>query len=373
MSAGRDVLIVGGGVAGMSAAIALARTGWSVDLIDIDPEWKVYGAGITLTGPTLRALAQLGVYEALSAEAYVGEGIDICGVGGEIVRRVETPVPAGSSAPGSGGVLRPVLHRVLSAAVRAAGCEVRLGLTVESLRQEEGGVAVRFTDGSAGRYRVVVGADGAFSKVRGLIFPGGPGPTYTGQFCWRVSAPRPPEVQRRRFFLGGPVKVGLCPVSSDSMYMFLLQARPTKARPEGSLHEALRQLLGAYGGPLAAVRAGVTESSGVIARPLESFLAPPPWFAGDVILIGDAAHPTTPQLASGAGLAVEDALVLAQALQQSPDPATAFPAFMARRYPRCRLVVENSVEIGRLEQAGAPASAQTEIVERSLRALAEAI
>jgi 2-polyprenyl-6-methoxyphenol hydroxylase-like FAD-dependent oxidoreductase len=92
-----------------------------------------------------------------------------------------------------------------------------------------------------------------------------------------------------------------------------------------------------------------------------------------VILIGDAAHPTTPQLASGAGMAVEDALVLTEELLEHETVAAAFSGFMERRYERCRLVVENSLEIGRREQAREPMERQAELVEQSLQILAQPI
>ena len=97
------------------------------------------------------------------------------------------------------------------------------------------------------------------------------------------------------------------------------------------------------------------------------------WQHGCTLLIGDAAHPTTPQLASGAGMAVEDALVLGDELARAPSVTLAFKRFMARRYARCRLAVENSLEIGRREQLRAPIDEQTQLVEASLRVLAEPI
>jgi 2-polyprenyl-6-methoxyphenol hydroxylase-like FAD-dependent oxidoreductase len=113
----------------------------------------------------------------------------------------------------------------------------------------------------------------------------------------------------------------------------------------------------------------LNEASEIVFRPLEGFFLPPPWHRGHVLLIGDAAHPTTPQLASGAGMAVEDALVLAEEVARAASVPEALLAFMARREERCRLIVESSIEIGRLEQARAPVAEQTAVVQRALQIL----
>lgn len=367
------VLIVGGGVGGMSAAIMLRKNGMAVDLIDIDPQWRVYGAGITITGPTLRALSQVGIYDELAKFAYVGEGIQICDTQGSKVRQLPTPIPAEAGVCGSGGVMRPVLHRILSARVKESGADVRLGLTVDSLEQDEDGVDVRFSDGSTGRYDLVVGADGIYSRIRGLIFPEAPKPEYTGQSAWRMVAKRPPEIDRRHYFLGGPHKVGFTPVSDDEMYLFLLEGTPQIFRKDHELKQALKDLLAGYGGLLAEMRDNISDESQIVFRPLEAFFLPAPWHQGRVLLIGDAAHPTTPQLASGAGIAVEDALVLAEELQADLPIADILDSFTRRREERCRLVVEGSIEIGRLEQERAPVEQQTAVVERALAKLAEPV
>jgi 2-polyprenyl-6-methoxyphenol hydroxylase-like FAD-dependent oxidoreductase len=368
------VLVVGGGIAGMSTAIMLRRLGVEIDLIDLDPDWRVYGAGITITGPTLRAFGQIGVLDAVLREGYAGDGLDVRSVDGAIQTRIASPVRGPQAFPGGGGIMRPKLHAILSRRVRESGASVRLGLTVDRLVEDGQGVEATFSDGTTSRCSLVVGADGVGSKMRGLLFPGAPGPAYTGQHCWRVRLPRPAEIDRRNHFLGGPVKVGLTPVSDTEMYMFLLQARPTKARPdEATLSQELKGLLHGFGGVLAEVRESLSPSSEIIVRPLESLLLPPPWFKGRAVLIGDAAHPTTPQLASGAGLAVEDAIVLGEELAGADTLEAALAGFMRRRWSRCRMVVENSIEIGRREQAGEPAAFQAALVEQSLQALAEPI
>lgn len=366
-------LVVGGGIGGMSAALTLRKIGAAVDLIDIDPGWGVSGAGITITGPTLRAFKDLGVLDEIIAQGYTGEGIRVCDVEGNLVKELETPMPAEAGVPGSGGFTRPGLHKILAARVRASGAAIRLSLTVEAFRDLEDGVEVTFSDGSVASYDLVVGADGVSSRVRTLIFPDAPKAEYTGQNCWRVTLERPPEINCRHYFLGGPMKVGFTPVSKTQMYLFALETSPKFWRDKQGLHEPLAALLKDYGGIVGTLRDGLNAQSEIVFRPLEGFFLPAPWYRGRVLLIGDAAHPTTPQLASGAGMAVEDALVLADELAGAPSVPAALAAFMARREERCRITVENSMEIGRLEQLRAPIAEQTEVVQRTLKMLAEPI
>lgn len=125
-------------------------------------------------------------------------------------------------------------------------------------------------------------------------------------------------------------------------------------RDPKDLYEPLQGRLKDYGGVVAMVRDALDEHAHIVFRPLEMFSLSAPWYRGRVLLIGDAAHPTTPQLASGAGMAVEDALVLAEALTHTADVPAALAAFMARREECCRLIVDGSLEIGRLEQERAP-------------------
>lgn len=216
-------LIVGGGSAGMATALTLRKRGVAVELIDKDPNWGVAGAGITITGPSLRALRDIGVLEDVTRDAYVGEGICVRDVQGNFLYDLETPMPAGCGVAGSGGITRPTLHKILSRRIQDAGAQVRLGVTVDAFHEEAAGVRVSFSDGSSGVYDLVVGADGLFSKVRSLIIPDAPPVEYTGQMSWRVTVPRPKEVERRTYFLGGPLKVGFTPVSDSEMYMFALE------------------------------------------------------------------------------------------------------------------------------------------------------
>ena len=372
------VLVIGGGIGGMSAAIKLHDSGAQVELIDKDPDWRVYGAGITITRPTLRAFAELGVLDEVLAAGFAGDGIQVCSPTGEHIGLVSDPPLQDSAAgkiPGSGGIMRPALHRILSGQVRKREIAIKLGVTAQSLHNTEDLVCAEFSDGSGGEYDLVIGADGAFSQTRQMILPNAPKPEYTGQTVWRLYAPRPKSIVRRHFFLGGAVKVGLTPVSDSHLYLFLLEKT---AYPEiiceAEAPERLRKLMTGFGGVVGDLRDSLGPESPIVVRPLEAFLLLPPWYHNRVLLIGDAAHPTTPQLASGAGLAVEDALVLNEELKSAHnDVPRALASFMNRRWPRCQIVVENSLEIGRREQGGRSPDEQTRLVEESLALLAQPI
>jgi len=340
-----------------------------VDLIDADPQWRVYGAGISVTGISLRAFDDLGVLDEVRARGFVSGGMRGRARSGETLFEAPRP-PNPQPVQQGGGILRPVLHDILSSTVRAAAVSVRLGVKVDNLVQDAAGVAVTFDDGRSARYDLVVGADGIHSQLRGMLFPQAPAPRFTGQGCWRVVAPRPPEVDRLEMYFGGPVKLGINPVSDQEVYLFALEHVPDNPffAPESRVPH-LTGLLAPYGGAVAAVRDSIRRPEQINYRPLEWILLPAPWYAGRVVLIGDAAHATTPHLASGAGLAAEDGLVLAQELQGQDSVDAALRAFMQRRYERVRQVVETSVHIGELEMAGDRANQANALAGATLGAL----
>jgi len=205
-----------------------------------------------------------------------------------------------------------------------------------------------------------------------MIFPDAPKPQFTGQGCWRIVADRPPEVDRAEIYFGGPMKLGMSPISQEHMYVFLLESVPGNPwfAPETYVSH-LDALMSPFGGNVPAVRAALGEDSQIVYRPLEWLMMPDPWYKGRVVLIGDAAHATTPHMASGAGLAVEDGLVLAGELTKTGNVATALRNFMDRRFERARLVVETSVRVGEMEMANSDRAQQTVMLASATKALAQ--
>ncbi len=357
----RKVLIVGGGTAGMSLAICLRRESVEVDLIDRDPDWRPIGAGLSLNGASLKAFQRLGVLDRIAAEGHLHPGMELRALDGTLLHRM-VPPPDPSGVPGGGGILRPVLHRILAEATVGLGARVRLGVTLESLLDEGVTVLARTTDGESSRYDLVVGADGLHSQVRGLIFPQALHPQFTGQGCWRAVFARPPGLDCAQMYMDSHHKAGLNPVSREEMYMFLLEHVPDNRRmPEGEWPRLLSERLAPFGGIWRELRAsldGATRNasrgaSRINYRPLEKLLLPAPWYRGRVLLIGDAAHATTPHAAYGCGLAVEDAIVLAEELRRGGAVEAALSRFMGRRFERCKAVVDGSARLGELEMTHA--------------------
>ena len=159
-----------------------------------------------------------------------------------------------------------------------------------------------------------------------------------------------------------------------------LGKRPAEVRRvdvavDGGKRRAQRsQLLQDFGGLMGEIRDGITRDSSIVQRPFDYALQPLPWHKGRVVLIGDAVHATTAHLASGAGIAVEDALVLTQELARANgDIEGALAAFEDRRYERCKFVVESSVGICRAQLAHAPAPEIGQLMGRAMHKLAEKI
>ncbi len=352
----KQILIVGGGIGGMATAIRFRQLGVAVDLIDLDPDWKVYGAGITITGPTLRAYKRLGLLEDIRSQGAITNGSRIFRFDGLHLRDLDEPALE-EGLPATGGIMRPVLHKIMQGHVKAAGVTVRLGLSVAAVASDDTGADVTFSDGSVARYDLVVGADGIYSGMRKLVFPNAVAPALTGQGCWRIATARPPELERGELYFGGDFPAGITPCGTNAVYLWMLTPHDDpRIIPDDELRVRMRTKMGAFGGSAGWMRDQIDDQTWVNYRPLEAAIQPGPWHIGRVVLLGDAAHATTPHLASGAGLAVEDALVLAQeAMVAGRNIADSLSAYTARRYDRCRDVVETSIAVGQLQLAhGSP-------------------
>jgi len=184
------VLIVGGGIGGLALSIGLRRAGIDVEIAEIKRQWTVYHVGIIAQSNLVRAMVSLGIADDCVAAGFPYQGLRFCDANGNVMNETPGMKLAGPNYPAFLGLTRPALHDVLFAASKKAGAQLHLGVSVAELRQSESDVAVRFTDGSAREYDLVVGGDGVHSQLRTMLFGDHLQPRFTGEGVWRYNVPR---------------------------------------------------------------------------------------------------------------------------------------------------------------------------------------
>jgi FAD-dependent urate hydroxylase len=331
----RRVLVVGGGIAGLALAPMLARAGVAVEVIEREPAWRPAGTGIYLPGNAARALRALGLQAQVASRAveiarqrfYDHRGRLLCEVD-----VAELWAPVGPCL----AVHRAELHALLREA--ADDESIRTGVAVERLAQRDGIVSVEFSDGTSGEYDLVVGADGIDSAVRRLTFGPTAVPRPVGQVGWRFLAPRPAEVTTWSVMLGRGTALLTLPLAGDRLYCYCdVVSAHDDDTPERGPAERLSELFAEFAEPAATLLAALDAAANIHVSTIEE-VALDRWVDGRVVLIGDAAHATSPNMAEGAAMALEDALVLTACLQSITAIPDALAAFQARRRPRTEWV-----------------------------------
>ena len=307
--------------------------------------------GIGLGGPALRALKAIGVLDQCVECGFGYSYFNAADADGNITGTVQLPRLNGPDYPAAIGISRQALHSILQRALTDAQVPVRLGVTVATLDQDDGGVDVTCTDGRCDRYDLVVGADGASSKIRDILFGTQWRPTYTGQAVWRATVGRPLDVQSRTSYQGLRNKAGYNPVSDREMYIYLVQNLPDFVR---------LRTIGCLGSCASCWPTSVASSGRHAPRlPIRIHR-----LSADHVTDPVAAMVSRPRDPRRRRRSHHDAphggrrrhrdrglLVLAELLQTEQTPAQALEAFMTRRFERCRMVVENSFQLGEWEKA----------------------
>ena len=348
----RTAIIIGGGIGGLAAGIALRQDGFRVEVFERAPRLHEVGAGLTLWPNAVRALRHLGLGEAVAALAVP-----------EVAGGLRTPDGTLLLATSTADVQRLfgeptlVLHRadLQRVLLDAIGAEcVRLGATFRRFEWGDERVTAHFEDGTEAHGALLVGADGLRSVVRAQLH-GERAPTYAGYTAWRAVVPFNVHDLQPGETWGAGARFGQVPLSDGRAYWFATKNAPEGARSPGGEKAELLLLFGGWHAPIEALITATDE--GALLRN-DVYDRPPlqAWGRGRVTLLGDAAHPMTPNLGQGACQALEDAVVLARCLRDAVGPPEGLRAYEARRIPRTTALVEQSRRIGRVGQWQHPAA-----------------
>ena len=356
MTAIRNAMIVGGGIGGMVAAVGLQRAGIETTVVELLRRGERPGTGISLLGNALRALARLDLTEECFEWGFGFDSVELLDREGRSLQRQPVARTFRPDRPASVGIRRAKLAEIFESHAESAGVDIRHEVSVSSLTQDVGGVNVSLSNGQQTRVDLLVVADGVYSKTRAVVFGPQFVPQYTGQSGWRLTVPRPRELDGFKLFgADGNHTVGVIPLSADTCYFFDLENNPVKPRkPADQLDRLFAQLLEPFEAPM--VRAALKAMDGsheLSFRPFDILLMPSPWHQGRIVLLGDAAHSLTPQLTSGGGMAIEDAVVLTELLEQHDELAAALDAYSARRHGRVERTFNYSLQLCRWEQESA--------------------
>jgi 2-polyprenyl-6-methoxyphenol hydroxylase-like FAD-dependent oxidoreductase len=345
------VAVVGGGISGLSAAIALGRIGADVEIFERGPAIREIGAGLSLWPNATYGLRELGLLEPCLRAASRVDRIRLSDCEGRPWASVRI---AGQSTPAL-CLDRPALLSVLLAAVDRRRIHVGQGCEAVSLEPGGGGKpCVHFEGGRKLPFDAVIGADGLGSVVRRFVTGKAERPVYRGYLIWRGVA----DVLPARYAEGSITEAwgdgerfGIMPIGQGKVCWYATRNQPEDAAPQ-SKAQILEHFRG-WHAPIAEVIAATPEAAIVRTPALDR---PPAWnwAKGPVVLIGDAAHPMTPNLGQGTCQAIEDALVLSRCLAGGGSVDKAFHGFEKLRRARAAAIVLGARWIGGFAQSGAP-------------------
>ena len=360
----KRALIIGGGIGGPVAAIALRRAGLQATVYEAyDKPADYAGLFLNTASNGLDVLRTLGVDVPTQANGFPVPHMVMCsGTGkrlGEVANGIRLPDGTVSVV-----VKRGMLQRVLREEAESRGIGIEYGKRLVSYQATEngGGVIARFEDGTEEEGDLLVGADGIHSRVRRVMEPDAPSPSYTGLLSlggYANGLRIPPTPETQHFVFGKLAFFGYLVRESGEIWWFANVARPDEpSRKElsgVSSAEWKRRLLDLFSGDIGLIGEIIESTQGEIgAYPVHDIPTATTWHRGPAVLIGDAVHATSPSSGQGASMAIEDVIVLAKCLRDIPDTERAFAAYERLRRERVEKVVEYSRRIGQSKAISNP-------------------
>jgi 2-polyprenyl-6-methoxyphenol hydroxylase-like FAD-dependent oxidoreductase len=337
-----NILIVGAGIGGLTAAIALRQAGFGVEVFERAAELKEIGAGIALSANAIRVLKHLGLMQQVIDRGAVIEAAESYNSRGDTISRLSTNL---TDVP-SVCLHRADLQQALFSAL-PPDC-VHLGDQFVHFETTGARVMAHFASGRAASGDALIGTDGLRSRVRTQLIGDGE-PVYRGYQCWRGVC-HLPATELLTETLGSGVRVGLVPIGrrGTAWWCTANEAELANDEPDGAKSKLLHWV-GNWHQPIPNVIGG-TDATAIIKTAMYDRRPVKTWSKGCCTLLGDAAHPTTPNMGQGGSMAIEDAVVLTRCLSHYSDPAIAFRVYERLRYARTASITNISRYYGVIGQ-----------------------
>ncbi|GAA3941311.1 FAD-dependent monooxygenase [Actinomadura viridis] len=339
----RTAVVVGGGIGGLAAGVALSRRGWRVEVCERAAEFTEIGTGLSLWPNAMRALAALGLDGRVREAGAVEAGGGVRDRAGRWLTRTDNAeLDARFGAP-LVVVHRADLVRILAGALPREA--LRSSTSVTGVRDDGDAVVVEHAGGSL-RAGLVIGADGLNSTVRRAGWPSAGPPRYAGFTAWRmVTEPLPAPLTSGAVTWGRGEEFGFTSLGGGRAYCFGAAVLPAGGAAPGGEKAEVRRRFGTWPEPIPALLDSVPED-GVLRHDIYTLPPLSTYVSGRKVLLGDAAHAMTPTLGQGGCQALEDAVVLADCLCRAPDVPTALARYDRLRRPRTQRVVRRSARLG---------------------------
>lgn len=348
------ITIAGGGIAGLTAGAALLKTGHKVTILEQAPEIRAAGAGLALAANAMHALDCIGIADVVRREGNELDFFSIRNRKGRLISRNDSrkgiPYSRGNNFTIDRGALQGVLKQVNT------GNEIITGKRLQRLNEHPNGITLWFDDGTFMETDVLIAADGIHSVVRRHLFPEEKYPLrYSGYTCWRAIVHCPDlRLSESSETWGANGRFGIVPLAGGKVYWFATaNARENDLQMRRTTPADLQQRFENYHTPIPELIKR-TSNDQLLWNDISDLTPLPQFHHGRIVLIGDAAHATTPNMGQGACQAMEDAYVLSEELQRNPTPEQAFEAFSRRRLERTHQIVRTSRKLGALAQSAHP-------------------
>ncbi|WP_281883399.1 FAD-dependent oxidoreductase [Paenibacillus sp. YYML68] len=343
----RTVLIIGGGIAGLTCAIALQQLGMNVLVYEREMEPTVAGAGIIIAPNALKALEPYGIDREIRREGMPSDGFQLLTDAGKTISQLSVPSGYGRLY----ALHRKDLHQMLLSRLKPG--TVEWGKIYSHHEQAEGGVRVIFRDGSQAQGELLIAADGIHSALRKQLSPH-TAYRYAGYTCWRgiVSTDDLPEISHHFIETwGAGGRFGIVPLPHHQVYWYaLVNAKANDSQLASYTAQHLHSLFKDYHDPIPSLLQK-TASRDMIHRDIIDIVPMQRFYTDRVVFIGDAAHAITPNMGQGACQAIEDASVLADCLRRHGDYREAYAAYDKRRRKRMEWISKQSWSFGKIAQA----------------------